>query len=214
MQSMTDAYIPNQWYWLADDGRVFAGAREAVVGNTDPDYVAWKDAGREPTVWPRDEAGAQTDASLQPVLHPHRMYANLEYYSASVRDAKLTGGITASSKPFDTSSTSVGALNTAAIATAGDTPADLSWRCPDGTFVILTKDEVLQLQGAVSKLGRDCLECEVTTLEGIDAGAITQRAQVDAAYAAIQTDFTGSVTFKVRREPGGKKAAKPVAKKK
>ena len=53
------------WYWLADDGRVFASARQQIVTTQDPAYVAWTKTGGIPTPWPADDSGAQTNESLQ-----------------------------------------------------------------------------------------------------------------------------------------------------
>lgn len=67
---MPKPYTPTDWYWLADDGRVFASGRASVVTEKDSAYKAFvADAGAA-TVWPRDEASAQTDAALNEVLAP------------------------------------------------------------------------------------------------------------------------------------------------
>ena len=63
-------YDPKNWYWLAEDGRLFSSAVAAQVPKTDPAYAAWREAGGFPTTWPRDDAGEQTDAALQEVLAP------------------------------------------------------------------------------------------------------------------------------------------------
>lgn len=55
------------WYWLADDGRLFSSSASDLVADDDPAYIAWLAArpGYRPAPWPRDEAGEQTDAALQ-----------------------------------------------------------------------------------------------------------------------------------------------------
>ncbi|UGX90323.1 hypothetical protein G6321_00031300 [Bradyrhizobium barranii subsp. barranii] len=64
-------FNPFDWYWVADDGRVYSSKRQVVVVDTnDPTFVAWKLAEYVPTIWPRDLAGNQTDAALQDVLTP------------------------------------------------------------------------------------------------------------------------------------------------
>lgn len=65
---MTPAYNPTAWYWRSDNGRIYSSAAKAVVPKTDDTYVAWTDAGGIPTVWPRDDAGSQTQAALDEVL--------------------------------------------------------------------------------------------------------------------------------------------------
>jgi hypothetical protein len=60
-------YDYRDWYWLADDGRLWSSKAKALVLDTDPDYVTWSNHG-PPTVWPRDDNGDQTDAALQAVF--------------------------------------------------------------------------------------------------------------------------------------------------
>lgn len=60
-------FTPLDWYWLADDGRVYASARNVVVDKTDKDFAAAQSSGGV-TRWPVDETGAQTTASMQDVV--------------------------------------------------------------------------------------------------------------------------------------------------
>jgi hypothetical protein len=55
------------WYWLADDGRVFASARQLITDASDPGYLTFIEGGPA-TTWPRDDAGQQTNAALQMVI--------------------------------------------------------------------------------------------------------------------------------------------------
>lgn len=60
--------FPFQWFWQADDGRVYSAAVRALVNADDAGLLDFKAAGRTPTRWPVDDAGAQTDAALNDVL--------------------------------------------------------------------------------------------------------------------------------------------------
>jgi hypothetical protein len=191
---------PQTWYWLHDNGSVFSGPLEAIVDQNDPGYIEWIEPGRIATPWPRDTDGNQTNASLQEVLQRHGMFVDLSYYSISVRDRTLVGGITVNGKPFATDPLTLVSLNAAFIYTSDKQVNEYSWKLPDGTFITLDTAEIKALQNAVAKLGEDCYDCEATLLEGMDASTVTTREQVDAAYGAIQTDFTTTVTYKVRRE--------------
>lgn len=62
--------FPYQWFWLADDGRVYSSAARSLVSDDDAGFVEFK-ASRKPTRWPVDDAGAQTDAALNEVLAPY-----------------------------------------------------------------------------------------------------------------------------------------------
>jgi hypothetical protein len=58
------------WYWLAEDGRIWSSKKRAQVTADDPEYVAWL-VGGGPTEWPRDEAGNQTDEALTAVFESY-----------------------------------------------------------------------------------------------------------------------------------------------
>lgn len=57
-------YTPIDWYWLADDGRLFSSRTSSLVDPAGEEYLAWSEQ-NEPTGWPRDEDGNQSDAALQ-----------------------------------------------------------------------------------------------------------------------------------------------------
>jgi hypothetical protein len=64
-------YTPRQWYWLADDGRLYGSERQTITTTADPNYIAWQGTEEpiaEAQIWPRDNAGAQTIASMQEVM--------------------------------------------------------------------------------------------------------------------------------------------------
>lgn len=73
---MLTVFNPADWYWQADDKRLFSSAMGGLVTQDAAAFTEWMQAGRMPTVWPRDEAGAQTDASLQAVLAPYGLAMN------------------------------------------------------------------------------------------------------------------------------------------
>jgi hypothetical protein len=60
-------YNIHDWYWLADDGRVFSSARRVTVDENDAGYKTFLEGGAA-TRWPQDLAGEQTDAALQDVF--------------------------------------------------------------------------------------------------------------------------------------------------
>lgn len=81
-------FNPHDWYWLADDGRLFSSARISLVEKEDLGFLEWcmladqeDDESLEPpeplhpTRWPIDGNGDQTWASLQDVLTPYGVIA-------------------------------------------------------------------------------------------------------------------------------------------
>jgi len=75
-------YNPLDWYWLANDGRLFSSSHSALVNPDDAEFVEWKKQGDEPTRWPSDDDGNQTEAALRSVLAPYGVIV-----SASLLDA-------------------------------------------------------------------------------------------------------------------------------
>lgn len=63
--------FPLDWYWLADDGRVYASSRQTIVDRTDAGFAAFVAIQGGAVHWPRDATGAQTPDALQQVLQPY-----------------------------------------------------------------------------------------------------------------------------------------------
>lgn len=93
--SMLDmGLFPFQWFWQADDGRVYSAAVRSLVSADDGAFSDFKASGRTPTRWPVDDAGAQTDAALNEVLgayglavHPTPLAAMKADQSAKLYEA-------------------------------------------------------------------------------------------------------------------------------
>lgn len=64
-------YNPSDWYWLADDGRLYSSKKNKLIAAKDKDYVAWCETPYLPTRWPSDDQGEQTDSELAKVLSPY-----------------------------------------------------------------------------------------------------------------------------------------------
>jgi len=75
-------YTPSDWYWQADDGRMFSSARLATVGANDAGLATHRAGVGYVTPWPRDDAGQQTMDSLQDVLAPHGISVDLRHLQA------------------------------------------------------------------------------------------------------------------------------------
>lgn len=64
-------YTPQNWYWLADDGRLYSSLEKQTISPENPIFLEWKQSGGIPTRWPVDENNVQTDAPLADVLAAH-----------------------------------------------------------------------------------------------------------------------------------------------
>ena len=202
-------YNPFDWYWLAEDARVYASKRQIMVTDADAEYAAWLlQAGNIPSEWPRDLAGEQTNDALQDVLRPYDLYVDLIYYTAHARQTKIEGDITVNGLPFSTDPLTLGSLNSAYIYVQQKNTTTFSWKLPDGSFITLDKADIIALHDAANDFAQDCYRCEDTTLDGIEAGTITDRAAVDAAFAAISNTFTGLSEDAQKVRHGPRKAKK------
>lgn len=85
---MFDLFNPEDWYWLADDDRLYSSKQNNLVDESDQDFIAWKAAGHEPTPWPVDGDGNQTFESLAEVLTPHQRQQVRDLIAKKVGDAE------------------------------------------------------------------------------------------------------------------------------
>lgn len=182
-------YNPYDWYWLADDGRVFASARQTIVGTGDAQYMAWTGAGNTPTPWPRDAAGDQTTAALQAVLTPYNLFVDLAAYAAYVRYNKASGGALIAGLPYLTdpvARNTVSSANDYAVANPGHIT---DWKLADGTFTQLNQAQLAHVLQEMATFVQSCFTCESNMASGVIDGTVTTNAQVDAAFAAISNVY-------------------------
>lgn len=175
---------PNDWYWQAVDGRVFASARGVVITTIDAVFQAWLAAGHVPTSWPRDDAGNQTDAALQDVLTPLGLFVSMAAYASAKRRATIAAGTTVSvggaAIPTWADADTQAAL-TALVVAAGINPGlTTTWRGRDGTFYPLDAAGVISLATGIMGFVQSAFAVEALAAEGASAGTIITRADVDA----------------------------------
>jgi len=70
-------FTPQNWFWAAEDGRIFSSAAGAIVPASDPAYQAWIAAGNVATPWPRDDQGGQTALALDEAMAPWGLRSGL-----------------------------------------------------------------------------------------------------------------------------------------
>lgn len=182
---MSKSYDPRDWYWLAEDGRLFASARITVVTVEDAGYRAWLEAGGPgATGWPRDEAGAQTEDALQEVLTPYGLFAGLSAYAAARRYAVETSGITVGGSEIATDRGSQ-ALITGAFNLVTINPKTTIKFKASGTFVTLDASAVTIIATEVGQHVQACFAKEADVVAGITVGTIKTLADIDAAFASL-----------------------------
>src|SRR5262245_26508074 len=188
---------PYKWFWKADDGRVYSSELQAQVPESNALYVTFLEQGSQPTPWPRDLAGNQTDAELQSVLQVHNLFANLAYYAADARwrkeQAGMTVTVTTGTFPIKTDDRSQAKINGVRLIAdiKGALPAGTTtpWAAADGNIYTLGIDDVLSMSDQLQQYVNACFATYASVVSDIDAGTITTRQQVDEAFATMVTTF-------------------------
>jgi hypothetical protein len=179
-------YDPHAWFWKAEDGRVYSSARQLIVGEDDPDYIKFVEV-RPATQWPRDLAGAQTDAALQEVLQIYSLFVTLESYAANERWKVETAGITSSAGvPLETNDRGKTMIIGVGLLATNDPAYTTTWVGADRELYPLTN---AQLKEQVADLQRHIDACFVAYTDiatQVKAKKITTHAQIDERFAAIK----------------------------
>jgi hypothetical protein len=180
-------FDPHIWYWLADDGRIFSGARQTIVAEDDADYLVFKQMAM-PTQWPRDLPGEQTDAELQKVLDPFNLFVTLQGYTAFKRWQKEQGGIMlASGMPITTDDRSQAKI-TGAYSAAVELPTVVTpWAAADGNVYPLDGAAIVAMNNELLTHINNCFAISGDVIAQIEAGTITTHEQIDAAFNAPMT---------------------------
>ncbi|WLB66021.1 DUF4376 domain-containing protein [Bradyrhizobium japonicum] len=180
-------FNPYAWYWRADDGRIFASARQITVDETDPDFIAFSQQ-TAPTPWPRDEAAEQTAAELQRVLFPYQIAVDLKAYAFYLRQQKehdgcpVTGVTGMTEVRTDLNAQTL--INRYHQVAASNAAFTAPWVLPDRSTVMLDQTAINALfdQTSAFIVGTYTTYNEVVT--GIDGGSITTIDQIDQAFGA------------------------------
>lgn len=176
-------YDPRDWYWAADDGRVFSSARQTVVGKKDKGLADFVEAGGQPTPWPCDDAGSQTNAVLQDVLAPYGLWIDLATYAADARWRKEVGGIVVAGVPIATDDRSKLMITGARVAAMADQGWSTVWHGADGRTYPVNAAAMIAISDAVQAHVNAGFATFATVKAAIEGGDITTTAEVDAAFA-------------------------------
>jgi len=86
--------VSSDWYWVADDGRVYSSARQIIVDAQDVEYLGWLGIFGSATAWPSTPEGEQTDAELQKAVAPFGLLVGIPAHIADRRWRREVAGIT------------------------------------------------------------------------------------------------------------------------
>jgi hypothetical protein len=179
------SFIPHNWYWLSDDGRLYSSRRQIITTEADEEYQAWLDAGQgAATIWPRDDDGEQTQASLQAVLDTFgNLFVDLIAYAKNARWRKEQGGIVVAGIPIATDDRSKQMVMGARIAADANGNFETLW-ATDADVVTLTAPQIIGISDAVLAHVQTCFVAFANVVAGINGGTITTREEIDAAFSA------------------------------
>lgn len=182
-------YNPYDWYWLADDGRLFASKRSVLIDPHDQDYVDWSSGENKPTPWPRDIDDNQTAAALQQVLAPYRIAVDLKAHAFMARDQKEHDGMPVSDisgmTEIRTDDYHQSLINRYHQAVALDDKFTVAWILPDRSTVMLNKSSINSLFNQATAYVTNTYNVYSQLVKDIDSGAIKTTDQIDQAFDGV-----------------------------
>jgi hypothetical protein len=178
--------FPYDWYWLADDGRLYSSSAQMQVVPDDQKYQDWVEAGNTASFWPRDETGEQTDAELQSVLFEYRLAVDLKAYAFMLRDQKEHDGMTVTTVPGITQSRTDSytqeLLSRYHNAVLNNASFVAMWVLPDRSTLKLNKKAITDFFVEMTEFTTETYGTYATVIDGIDNGTITTIGQIDTAF--------------------------------
>ena len=181
-------FNPYNSFWVAEDGRVYGSAAQAITTDADPDYLAFVENGFLPLEWARELDGSQTDAAMQAVLASYGMFLDLKYYTIDKRWRTEQGGTTSTAGfPIRTDDRSQAKITGLFTASVEDPTVVTTYQASDQTLHEIDAAGILQLHVDLLTYINACFAVSANTLGQIDAGTITTREQVDAMFGDVMT---------------------------
>lgn len=167
------------WYWFIADDRdnVWSSLKAASVPISDEGYQAFVAGG--------NSAAPIEFADLRAMFAEHYPGGMLDTYTASKRWQKEQAGITlASGMPIRTDDRSQAKITGTYTAVKVKPTATTPWHAADGTVHQLDAAQIEQMNVELLTHINNCFSVSADVLAEIDAGTITTRDQIDAAFAA------------------------------
>jgi hypothetical protein len=178
-------HLLQDWYWFAEDGRVYSSKRMAVVGQDDAGWLAAK-AAKQASNWPRDESGNQTVAAMVAALAERDIgvdpKVHLYKHSADARWRMETRGVTVAGMSIPTDRESQALINGGVTFVQLHPSETVKWKTGNGTHVTLNATQVIAIGDAVAAHVQTAFAKEAEVSAQIASGAITTREQIEAAY--------------------------------
>lgn len=179
---MRNFFEPGDWYWIADDGRLFSSRRGRTIDAEDEAFSTFVSTIGPPSRWPEDAAGNQTDAALTAALAPYGVEISLIAYAEQKRWEKETGGIVVNGISIATDDRGKQMLLGARVAAITDAQFTTSWVAQDGSIHEVDFAIITALSNAVLLHVRECFATYADVKAAIEDGSIDSTGQIDQAF--------------------------------
>lgn len=126
-------------------------------------------------------AGWEAAGNTIPAYEPPE--ADLIAYAAQKRWEKEVGGIEISGMYVHTDDRSKSLIMGARLAAEADPNFTTDWKAADGSFITVDAPTIIMISNAVLAHVASCFGIEAQVMAAIEAGAITEIAEIDAAFA-------------------------------
>ncbi|UEM11979.1 DUF4376 domain-containing protein [Bradyrhizobium barranii subsp. barranii] len=170
------------WYWFigTDQSNVWSSLKAASVPISDEGYQAFVAGG--------NNAAPIEFADLRSMFAEHYPGGMLDTYTASKRWLKEQAGITLESDmPIKTDDRAQAKISGAYFAAQASSAVITPWHAADGAVYQLSATDIEQMNVELLTHINACFSVSADVLSGIEAGTITTREQIDAAFSAPMT---------------------------
>ena len=187
---MSNPLYPRQWYWLADDNRVYSAPLQSIVTTVDQGYQNFLNSGLLATRWPPDISNQQTNASLNSVINPLGLYIDLKSelyaYAGDKRWRTETAGIMCETYPIKTDADSQRKTATLHSDFVNGIRVDpVEFKLADGSFITADAILVADMYGDMQAHIATCYATEKNVHDAIARGDVTTHQAVDDMFATI-----------------------------
>ncbi|TYL87453.1 DUF4376 domain-containing protein [Bradyrhizobium cytisi] len=195
-----DRFNPTNWFWfVGDNTKVYASARNIYVTKDDPAYVAWSESNLTMTMPDEAELWYYMKAVLPPWVFDGTTFVQpgegaytqtqLKSYSGVVEDVAANSGMVAAGIPIGTDPITKRKIADARTAAEADPEYTTTVVGSDGNLYPADAAKLIEMSDAVIAFGTVLNDTYATLHTDIDAGTVTTLQEIDAAFAGVARDI-------------------------
>jgi hypothetical protein len=193
-------FNPTNWFWfIGDDTKVYASARNIYVDPSDQAYVAWSEGNHTTTLQDEAEAWYYMKAVLPNWMFDGTTFVQpgegaytptqLKNYSGVVEDVAANSGMVAAGIPIGTDPATKRKVADARTAAEADPDYTSTIVGSDGNLYPVNSTKLIEMSDAVIAYGTVLNDTYATLHTDIDAGTVTTLEQINAAFAGVARDI-------------------------